>query len=56
MPRTPEGAEARALTLHVRITPAGMAVLDRLRGPKSRSAYVRALMAADARRKEPRHG
>lgn len=52
MPRQPDGAEPRALTLHVRITPKGMAVLDRLRGENSRSAYVRALLAADARRKE----
>lgn len=50
MARTPDGAEPRALTLHVRITPAGMRVLDRLRGQATRSAYVRALLAAESRR------
>lgn len=51
MPRHPDGAEPRALTLHVRITPKGLATLDQLRGDKSRSAYVRSLLAADARRR-----
>lgn len=48
----PHGAHARTEMLRVRLTPEGLAVLDRLRGPLDRSAYVRSLIAADAEKKK----
>ncbi len=54
MARSPDGSEPRTHTVHVRITPAGMRALDRLRGRQTRSAYIRSLLAAEARRREPR--
>lgn len=54
MARHPDGSESRDLTLHVRITSAGMGELDRVRGGESRSQYVRNLIAADVRRRPRR--
>lgn len=51
MSRPPDGKEPRTQTLHTRITPTGLQVLDRLRGTRTRSQYIRDLIAADAHRK-----
>lgn len=45
----PQGAVARSVTVKVRMTPQGTEVLDRLRGSLSRSAYIRHLLAKEAK-------
>ena len=50
MPRRPDGREPRTVTLHVRLTPAGAEALDKARGKKTRSTYVRSLIAAAVQR------
>lgn len=47
MPRPPDGSEPRTLTMTVRLTPTGLRHLDAARGFKTRSEYVRALIARD---------
>jgi hypothetical protein len=46
----PRGATARTELLRVRLTKAGMAALDQMRGTTTRSDYVRDLLADAARR------
>jgi hypothetical protein len=43
----PQGTEARTVSVQVRITPTGAEELDKLRGSKDRSEYIRDLIAAD---------
>lgn len=44
----PQGQTARTMKIEVRMTPQGMEALDKMRGPLSRSAYIRALLAREA--------
>jgi hypothetical protein len=46
----PQGAHARTEKVEVRMTPQGIATLDRLRGALSRSAYIRNLLAKEAQK------
>lgn len=46
----PQGPEARTEVLKVRMSKAGMARLDQMRGALSRSAYVRHLLAKEAQK------
>ena len=50
MPRRPDGTTARTELLKLRLTPEGLAALDQARGEVSRSAFVRAAVAAQVRR------
>jgi len=47
MARTPDGQEARTITVPVRFTPTGAAHLDAARGHLTRSQYLRKLVAQD---------
>jgi hypothetical protein len=45
----PRGASARTEVLQVRLTKAGMAALDQMRGEATRADFTRDLLAAAAR-------
>lgn len=47
----PHGAEARSEEVKFRITPSGLAALDKARGPLDRSTYLRRLVAQDVKQK-----
>lgn len=51
MGRRPEGAAARTERLEVRMTEAGMAKVDEMRGSLSRSGWLRLLIAQEAKRR-----
>jgi hypothetical protein len=51
MGRPPDGAQTRTLTVHLRITPRGLAHLNAACGDRTRSAYIRDLIAADVARR-----
>jgi len=51
MGRRPDGTHARTLTVHIRITPAGLAHLDAAAGERTRSDYIRDLIAQDITRR-----
>ncbi len=51
MARPPDGAEPRTQTVPVRFTRSGARLLDIARGRKSRSAYIRGLVAEDVARR-----
>lgn len=51
MSRRPDAGEPRAIFLRVRLAPFEAQSLDKVRGRKTRSDYVRALLAEDAVRK-----
>lgn len=48
MARPPDLDEPRIVTIPVRFTPTGAALVDAARGDLSRSAYIRALISVDA--------
>lgn len=48
MARPPDLDEPRIVTIPVRFTPTGAALVDAARGDLSRSAYIRALISTDA--------
>lgn len=53
MPRRPDTpGKPRVATLRVRLTSDGMAAVDDLRGQRTRSEYIRALIKADATRRK----
>lgn len=49
MARQPDGPQARTETVTVRLTPAGIAELDRQRGTRTRSGHLRHLLAKESR-------
>jgi hypothetical protein len=51
MSRRPDAGEPREVFLRVRLAPFEAKSLDRIRGRKTRSDYVRGLLAEDAQRK-----
>ena len=48
MARPPDLEEPRTVTIPVRFTPTGAALVDAARGDLSRSVYIRGLISADA--------
>ncbi len=54
MGRPPDGAQPRTEIVHVRFTPDGVKHLDAARGRKSRSTYLRRLVAEDVTRRQIR--
>lgn len=51
MSRPPAGREPRTVIVPIRLTPTGAVYLDKARGNKTRSEYLRALIAADVDRR-----
>lgn len=54
MGRPPDGAEPRTETVPTRFTKTGSRLMDIARGRKSRSAYIRGLVAEDVARRHIR--
>ncbi|WP_169165124.1 hypothetical protein [Cellulomonas taurus] len=51
MGRPPDGTEPRTETVTTRFTPTGHLLMNIARGRKSRSAYIRGLVAEDVARR-----